>query len=105
MTGISPLDPGFLRIVTNRRALSSPLPPAAPLAQVRAWLARPQPESGRPGFAGARDVGRMASLGSGPSTWGSAEDGALAQIAAFLGRREQEPRQVAARDGEPPRCP
>lgn len=40
---------GYLRIVTNRRALVSPIAPATALRHVRSWLERPQVEIVNPG--------------------------------------------------------
>jgi hypothetical protein len=40
---------GYLRIVTNRRALRAPIAPGAAFGHVRSWLARPQVEIVSPG--------------------------------------------------------
>jgi len=59
---------GYLRIVTNRRALTSPVPPAMALAHVRAWLARPQVEIASPG---ARHLDLLEGLAEATGTIGS----------------------------------
>lgn len=70
---------GYLRIVTNRRALVSPIPPATALGHLRSWLERPQVEIVNPS---SRHLDLLESLAAAVGTIGSlATDLHLAALA------------------------